>query len=83
MADDSKVVQLFRVNQLCASPDDVANYLEHLAKLVRSGDMTARKCCLIYIDQEGQTQYEPFGEQMSWMELAGMLEFAKLKVVST
>ena len=77
-----EVRQLFKVNQLCPDAETQAAYLEHLAQRLRDGDLVIHKAVLLFTDEDHQIDFIPFGEQSTWMELAGMCDFGQLKIIT-
>lgn len=78
------VRQLFRQNSLAPDAESQARYLESLAADIRSGDVTISVACLVYTDRElsSNVHYLPFGRPTNYMELVGLLEYAKAAVLA-
>lgn len=73
------VRNLFEVNQLAPTPELKAQYLEYLARELRSGDIELNRCVLIGDNPNGGMEVFPFGNTMDNAALVGLLEVAKLK----
>lgn len=73
---------LFGVNSFAPTASTKAEYLEQVAKDIRTGKIPLRRGLLVYTDEDGGVGYMPFGESTNYMELVGLLEFAKAKIIA-
>lgn len=78
-----EVRQLFEYNQFARTPEAKAEYLEYVAKQIREGKLNIKIGCIVFIDgSTDQADYLPFGEEVDFKGLVGMLEYAKVKIIT-
>lgn len=59
-----------------------ANYVEQIARDIRNGEIVLSRAVFVFEGTNGKVHSLPFGGPCTWMELVGLLEYAKLSAAT-
>lgn len=77
----SQVVSLIPNNALCVDQEDLAKRMEQMAARIRSGQFPDLERVTVLLEVGNAIDYRCYGRPTTNMELVGMLEYAKRRVM--
>lgn len=78
----AQVVSLVPNNALCVDQEDLAQRMEQMAARIRGGQFPGLERVTVLLEDAGKVDYRCYGRPTANMELVGMLEYAKQRVMS-